>query len=142
MSERPSAPGGGRNTRHPTGIRVVLCVLALFALAAGDQEAFAEVVADDVVVHVPGHSKIAGDLHGRGIFGRRVRELTGGTPIVDVHDVLGSDDHAIGVYRYRVECPDRSVEWRHVNVYHIRDGKIVEVWSNPFEQDVFDEFFS
>nr|WP_202423435.1 hypothetical protein [Nocardiopsis alba] len=35
VSERPSAPGGGRNTRHPTGIRVVLCLLALFALAAG-----------------------------------------------------------------------------------------------------------
>jgi len=28
-----------------------------------------------------------------------------------------------------------------VNVYHIRDGKIVEVWQNPFEQDAFDEFF-
>ncbi|WP_150239870.1 hypothetical protein [Nocardiopsis quinghaiensis] len=35
MSERPSAPGGGRNTRHPTGIRVVIALLALFALVLG-----------------------------------------------------------------------------------------------------------
>ncbi|WP_460769347.1 hypothetical protein [Nocardiopsis nanhaiensis] len=35
MSERPSTRGGGRNTRHPTGIRVVICILALFALVLG-----------------------------------------------------------------------------------------------------------
>ncbi|PWV55099.1 MULTISPECIES: hypothetical protein [Nocardiopsis] len=35
MSERPSSSGGGRNTRHPTGIRVVVIVLALLALALG-----------------------------------------------------------------------------------------------------------
>ncbi len=115
---------------------------ALDAIASGDQAAFAEVVADDVVVHVPGRSQLAGDLQGRGIFGRRVRELTGATPTIDVHDVLGSDDHAVGVYTYRVERPDRSLEWRHVKVYHILNGKIVEVWANPFEQDAFDEFFS
>lgn len=35
VSERPSAPEGGRNTRHPTGIRVVIAILALFALILG-----------------------------------------------------------------------------------------------------------
>ncbi len=35
VSDRPSAPGGGRNTRHPTGIRVVIALLALFALVLG-----------------------------------------------------------------------------------------------------------
>ncbi|OLT24442.1 hypothetical protein BJF83_24180 [Nocardiopsis sp. CNR-923] len=36
MSDRPSAPtGGGDNTRHPTGIRVALAVLALAALVLG-----------------------------------------------------------------------------------------------------------
>jgi hypothetical protein len=32
---RPSTSGGGRNTRHPTGIRVVVIILALMALALG-----------------------------------------------------------------------------------------------------------
>ncbi|WP_017602806.1 hypothetical protein [Nocardiopsis alkaliphila] len=35
MSERPSTPGGGNNTRHPTGIRIVIGVLALLALILG-----------------------------------------------------------------------------------------------------------
>lgn len=114
----------------------------LDAIYAGDAAAFARVAAEDMVVHVPGRSRLAGDLHGRGRFGARVRELTGGTLTIDVHDVLGSDDHAVGIYTVRVQCPDRSLEWRHVNVYHIRDGMIVEVWQNPFEQDAFDAFFA
>ncbi|WP_304455011.1 hypothetical protein [Nocardiopsis sp. YSL2] len=35
MSDRPSAPDGGRNTRHPTGIRVVIAIVALLALVLG-----------------------------------------------------------------------------------------------------------
>ena len=35
MSDRPSAPGGDRNTRHPTGIRVIVTLLALAALLLG-----------------------------------------------------------------------------------------------------------
>ncbi|MHA6780605.1 nuclear transport factor 2 family protein [Pseudonocardia saturnea] len=116
--------------------------VALDAIAAGDAAAFADVAADDLVVHVPGRSRLAGDLHGRGVFGARVRELTGGTLTIEAHDVLGSDAHAVGIYTMRVECADRRLEWRHVNVYHIRDGKIVEVWQNPFEQDAFDDFFA
>ncbi len=54
----------------------------------------------------------------------------------------GSDDHAVGVYTMHLDLPDRTVSWRHVNVYRVRDGKIAEVWENPFEQDVFDELFS
>ncbi len=115
---------------------------ALDAIAAGDADAAARAMADDMVVHVPGRSRLAGDLHGRGKLGAKIRELTGGTMSIEVHDVLASDAHAVGVYTMRVVCPDRSLEWRHVNVYHIRDGKIVEVWQNPFEQDAFDEFFS
>jgi len=35
VSDRPSTPGGGRNTSHPTGIRVVVLILALIALVLG-----------------------------------------------------------------------------------------------------------
>jgi uncharacterized protein len=114
----------------------------LDAIAAGDAVALAQLMADDVVVHVPGRSRIAGDHQGRGVFRARVRELTGATLTIEPHDVLGSDDHAVGVYTMRLELPDRTVAWKHVNVYHVRDGKIVEVWENPFEQDVFDELFA
>jgi ketosteroid isomerase-like protein len=115
---------------------------ALDAIARGDRAALARVVADDVIVHVPGRSPLSGELRGRGAFAARVTELTGGSLKIEPHDVLGSDDHAVGIYRMRVDCPGRSIEWLHVNVYHVRAGKIVEVWQNPFEQEAVDEFFS
>ncbi|MGE3287246.1 MAG: nuclear transport factor 2 family protein [Pseudonocardia sp.] len=115
---------------------------AIDAITAGDADAIAEVLAEDMVVHVPGRSRVSGTHRGRGAFGARVREVSGGTLKIEAHDVLGSPDHAVGVYVMRVDAPGRSFAWRHVNVYHVRAGKIVEVWSNPFEQDEFDAFFS
>ncbi len=61
---------------------------------------------------------------------------------IEIHDVLASDDHAVGLYTMRLVCPDRSIEWRHANVYRVRDAKIVEVWQNPFEQERFDDVFN
>jgi ketosteroid isomerase-like protein len=113
----------------------------LDAIAAGDGATVAELMADDLVVHVPGGSRIAGDHHGRGVFRARVQELTGAALRIEPRDVLGSDDHAVGVYTMHLDLPDGTVSWQHVNVYRIRNGKIVEVWENPFEQDVFDGLF-
>jgi ketosteroid isomerase-like protein len=42
---------------------------ALDVIAAGDAAAFAEMAADDMVVHVPGRSRMARDLHGRSVRG-------------------------------------------------------------------------
>lgn len=114
---------------------------ALDAIASGDSEALAEVIADDVVVHFPGTSGLAGDHRGRGALGMMVRALTGSRLEVEPHDVLASDDHAVGIYRMRVDRAGQSVEWRHVNVYHLRDGKIVEVWQHPFDQTVVEACF-
>ncbi|KWX05103.1 ketosteroid isomerase [Carbonactinospora thermoautotrophica] len=116
--------------------------VALDAIARGDRDAFARVVAEDVIVHFPGRSPLSGELRGRGVLAARIAELTGGSLKIEPHDVLASDDHAVGIYLMRVDCPGKSIEWRQVNVYHIRAGKIVEVWQNPFEQDAVDEFFS
>jgi len=115
---------------------------ALDALAVGDAGALAEVIADDVVVHFPGASALAGDHRGRGALAAVVRALTGSGLEVEPHDVLASDDHAVGIYRLRARRDGRSVEWRHVNVYHVRDGKIVEVWQHPFDQAVVEACFA
>ncbi len=114
----------------------------LDAIEVGDASRAATLLADDVVVHCPGRSRIAGDHRGRGVFRAKMQELTGAALTIETHDVLGSDDHAVGVYTMRLDWPDRTVAWKHVNVYHIADGKIVEAWENPFEQDVFDELFA
>jgi hypothetical protein len=119
---------------------------ALDAILGGDEGLRNKVIAEDVVAHVDGRSKLSGDWVGRGAVGRRVHELTGGRLELEVVDVLASSaDHACGLYRMRVVTPTGTIEWDHVNIYRIRDGQIVEVWQKPLsqrDQDRVDEFFS
>jgi ketosteroid isomerase-like protein len=115
---------------------------ALDAITRGDQAALASFIADDAVTHFPGTSRLAGDHHGRGALGARIREITGQPLQIEVHDVLASDDHAVGAYLMTAERDGRRLEWRHVNLYHMRSGKIVEVWQHPFDLPAVDEFFA
>jgi hypothetical protein len=119
---------------------------ALNAILGGDEGLRNKVIAEDVVAHVDGRSKLSGDWVGRGAVGRRVHEITGGRLELEVVDVLASSvDHACGLYRMRVVAPAATIEWDHVNIYRIHDGQIVEVWQKPLsqhDQDRVDEFFS
>jgi ketosteroid isomerase-like protein len=47
---------------------------------------------------------------------------------VEVHDILGSNDHAVVLATTRAAHGGHSVESAYVQVLHIRDGRIVEVW--------------
>lgn len=112
------------------------------AINAGDAAAFAELTHADMVVHFPGTGTLAGDHHGRGALGRRMREITGHRVQIEVVDVLGSDAHAVGVYRMTARRKGSSLTWLHMNLYRIVDGRIAEVWQNPYEQDAVDSFFA
>ena len=66
-----------------------------------------------------------------------------GNPLVpQVHDVFGSDEHAVGLYTITARRDAASLSWRHMNLYLIRSGRVVEVWQNPFDQAVVDAFFA
>ena len=112
------------------------------AIIDADPAAFAEHTHEDMVVHFPGTGALAGDHHGRGALGRRIREITGNPLQVEVVDVLGSDNHAVGVYRMTARRGDASLTWLHMNLYRVVDGRIKEVWQNPYEQDAVDAFFA
>lgn len=119
---------------------------ALGAFTSGDMDGFSDVISDDIVVHVPGNHQLAGEYKGKdeflGKFIAKAIELTGGSVQIEAHDFLASDDHAVGVYVMRAERDGRSAEWRHINVYHVGDGKITEVWWNPFDRETVDELFA
>ena len=64
---------------------------------------------------------------------------------VDVHDVIGNDDHTVVLGTAVVTAPSgKSVEYNYVNVFHVADGKVTEVWGlaeNDAETDpIWDEF--
>ncbi len=109
------------------------------AFGAGDMERLAELFAEDVVVHVPPGLPISGDYNSRdeffsGMLGKVVDTL-GGPPQLEVLDILASEDHAVGLLHIRAQRDGTSYEWRHVNVYHIRDGQVTEFWWTPFDQE-------
>jgi uncharacterized protein len=117
------------------------------AFGRGDMDALRDqTFADDVRWHIPGRSPLAGDYQGIDqvlqFFGR-LAELTGGTFSVEVHDVLANDEHAVALVTARAErAGKQQLNDNIVLTYHVRDGKLSEVWNHPADQYAEDEFYS
>jgi uncharacterized protein len=110
--------------------------------AGGDDRAVEELLAADVVWHVPGTSPIAGDYSGReavmGYFQRR-RALAGGTIEVIKHQEMDGPDVVVQLADGRAAPGGRQLEWRTAGVYRVADGRIAEAWLVPLEQEKFEQ---
>jgi ketosteroid isomerase-like protein len=108
------------------------------AISAGDLDGIGAAITDDVVVHIPGRGPTAGVKRGRDealdMF-RLMAERAGGTMVVDVHDLLSSDDHVVALVSRSIA----GVEAPAAVIYHLRDGKIAGVWSHEWDQYALDE---
>jgi len=102
------------------------------AFQKGDMEWQERHLADDVVWHVGGNSKWAGAYEGKANvldFFVRQSQVLAGPPSVDIHDILGGDDHVVVLGTASASAPDGSTaEWKYVQVFHIEEGKAKEVW--------------
>jgi ketosteroid isomerase-like protein len=119
---------------------------ALEGFGAGDPHAYTALFTDDVLYHYPGRNPLSGDYRGKEAvlaFIERVSDLTGGTFAAQVHDVLGSDDHAASLLLVSAERDGRRMEWRAVGVYNFHEGKVTEAWVHPIvDQNELDSFLS
>jgi uncharacterized protein len=107
-----------------------------------DLEAFAATLHDDIVWHAPGNNRYSGDFNGKAATLQRFKDqVEGGVTIefVDVHDVVGGDDHVVGLLRVRVTGPGGEFTNPSVFVMHVRDGKLVEFWAMNDNQAEFDK---
>lgn len=114
------------------------------ALLAGDFPGFLALHTEDVVMHVPGSSPLAGDHVGReGVAAVFQQELSmlDAPPEIVVLDDLGSDDHAAGVLIQRMRRAGRPYEGLQFVLARVRDGQLSEVWFRPEDQEAFDSFF-
>ncbi len=115
------------------------------AFSSADMETVLSLFADDIVYHVPGRNLLSGDYRGKdqwlGLIGR-VAELTGGTFRVDVHDVLGNDEHAVALTRQTAARNGKSLDTEEAHVFHFRDGKIAEMWQMYTRQANVDDVMS
>jgi uncharacterized protein len=116
------------------------------AFTRGDMDALRnQFFAADVRWHVPGRSLLSGDYEGPEQviqFFTRIFELTGGTFSVELHDVLANDEHAAQLLTIRGERAGKQLNDNQVLVYHFRDGKVSETWTQVTNQYAVDEFFS
>lgn len=97
------------------------------------------------VWHIPGENALAGVYRGPdeilGLFGKS-RELSGGTVQLEMHGLVGDDEHAIGLDHVTGTREDgRSLDMNRVVIAHVSDGVLTEVWVCPQDQYAFDAFW-
>jgi len=99
------------------------------AVNRGDIQSFVAAFAADAVWHGSGGAQISGS-QAIGDLVHRMREASGGTLHVELHDVLANDRHAVALQVTRAERDGRALADRVVYVFHVRDGEITEAWFN------------
>jgi ketosteroid isomerase-like protein len=117
------------------------------ALIAGDLAAAAEHIADDAVLHVPGHSPNTGAYAGRDAilgFVAHAFEVTEGTLRLRVHRVLADDEVVVALTTYTASRPDGRppLENNLAHVIHMRGGRMAESWFHTRDQYAVDAFWA
>jgi uncharacterized protein len=115
------------------------------AFASGDMAAMRALVAEDAVWHIPGRGPLAGDHLGRdAVFAMFARLVQGsdGTFTQELHDVLGSEDHAVALTHASARRGDHDYGGQDVWVFHVRQGQIAEAWWRPENLYAADEFWT
>jgi ketosteroid isomerase-like protein len=111
------------------------------ALAAGDAEAIRATMTEDVVWHAPGTSRFSGRFDGRtAVMDRLARMRDAGlTTGLDVHDVVANDEHIVAlVHLHLANDGGDRYDQPQVQVMHVRDDRIAELWSMNQDQAVLD----
>lgn len=102
------------------------------AFSAGDLDSLAQLIADDAVWHVPGGGLASGEHEGKdavlAMF-RQIIEETDGTFRAEVIDVSAHGGHAVALTQMRASFKGRELDAVGAAVFHVRDGRITEMWS-------------
>ena len=117
------------------------------AYARRDLPVIAGFMAEDMVFHFPGRNPFSGDYEGRDATLRmlaQVGEIDGGKGQIDIHDVVGNDEHVavlLTAHASRVDS-GKELHVREIQIFHVNDGKITEQWVFSEDQRLNDEYWS
>jgi ketosteroid isomerase-like protein len=116
------------------------------ALARADAAVLMDLLADDVVWHVPGRNPLSRDYSGKAevaAFFARARELSGGSVRTELLDVLAGDTHGVALVRVFAEREGKSLGGQfQAFTYRIEGGKIAEFWFMVEDRYAVDAFWS
>ena len=112
------------------------------AMMDGDLETFFGSHTDDVVVHIAGHSSLAGTTKGLaemqklfGQFMQRAGEFT-----FEAHDYIAGDTHGVILQHSHYNRDGNRLDTDDIFVCHFRDQKISEFWMSSWQQAELDAF--
>ena len=103
-----------------------------------------ELFAPDIAWHNPGRNILSGDYKGvEAVIAMFVKQFeeTGGTFAVELHDVLGSEDHAVALGTATAERNGKSLSEPYAHVCHFEGDKLTEAWIMQFDPYKGDELF-
>jgi ketosteroid isomerase-like protein len=110
----------------------------------GDAAAVVACYHDDLTLHWFGASPMAGSHRGRAAAIAalvRVQQLTN-RKLLEIRDVIASDDHVVLLTRERFERDGRTLDLDRVLVFTIRADRLFECWLYDEDQRAVDEFWS
>ena len=114
-------------------------------MQAGDQSGIAALLADNVVLHVPGRHQLAGDylgLQGVAGFAAASRSVATDGEQLSVVDVLEGDVFVAALCRVQARRPEQpALDNRTVHLAKVESGRIVEIWFHNFDQHTVDAFW-
>lgn len=110
------------------------------AFNRGDTQAVAAFLTDDIEWHEIGR---ADPIIGKEALAAR---FAGALPdwdiSVDTHDILANDEHAIALVTATARIGGKSLTYRTVEIYHVRDGQISARWAFSDDTAAINEFFA
>jgi ketosteroid isomerase-like protein len=111
----------------------------------GSVDAVVELLAEDIVWHVPGASPIAGDHRGVSevvAYFEKRRRLADSTMRVYPGEVMTVGDAVAQFVEGRATLGGEEVSWQTIGIYRVDSGRIREVWLVPLDLDRFDRIWS
>lgn len=107
------------------------------ALNSGDMAVVESILSNDIVWHVRGWGPLTGDYTGKAAVMEMVRRfvaLTEGSSLPEVESFLEDGNRVVTVMSNTVEKP-HPLKSKHVDIWDLKDGKVVEYWGIQADQE-------
>ncbi len=122
---------------HPNAAKIR--ALAEEVEQSGDMSRSFEMMSDDIVWHEIGSDQ---PIRGKQALIERFQGMPEGASIkTETHDVVANDEHAIQLVTATATMGGQELVYRTAEIYHMRDGKVVERWAFSDDTDRINKFF-
>jgi predicted SnoaL-like aldol condensation-catalyzing enzyme len=61
---------------------------------------------------------------------------------LDIHDITTSPEHVVSIVTHHHDRGERKLDMPATHIWHIHDGKVMEMWELVRDTGVWDEFWA